>query len=133
MKYLFPIFFILFCACSSKKTTLKHQIDDLIYIKGKSELLHLKNSFLSDSITIHFQQIQYDTLGRKVKETSGNLTKLKTEVIRDTIIQKDTLFISRHIETYQDITQEKKKDNYWKWLVITVCLLFIFIVIKLKI
>lgn len=130
MKYLIPILFILLCACSSKKTTLKHQIDDLLYIKSKSDMLHLKNSFLSDSITIHFKQMEYDTSGKITKETTGNLTKLTTEVIRDTIIQKDTVFISRHTQTHQDITQEKKKSHTWKWGIIVLGLLLIFTLLK---
>lgn len=130
MKYL--ILILLFVSCATKKTTLNRQTAELINVESRLELIHLKNTFLSDSLNISFRQIQYDTAGNVSKETTGNIIKLKTEIVRDTIIQKDTIFITQETEIKEEVRQEKKQESHWKWLIIVVCLGGMFYLLKIK-
>lgn len=124
------IFFIclmVISGCASRKKQLKRYIDNTIMIRQESIITSLKNSHLSENLTIDFRTLEYDTSGHKIKETTGTITKQKEEIKRDSTVQKDTTELS--VITVIDEQIKEKKSRNWQFAIGIVSALLLTIII----
>lgn len=124
------IFFIclmVISGCASRKKQLKRYIDNTIMIRQESIITSLKNSHLSENLTIDFRTLEYDTSGHKIKETTGTITKQKEEIKRDSTVQKDTTELS--VITVIDEQIKEKKSRNWQFAIGIISALLLTIII----
>lgn len=124
------IFFIclmVISGCASRKKQLKRYIDNTIMIRQESIITSLKNSHLSENLTIDFRTLEYDTSGHKIKETTGTITKQKEEIKRDSTVQKDTTESS--VITVIDEQIKEKKSRNWQFAIGIVSALLLTVII----
>ena len=124
------IFFIclmVISGCASRKKQLKRYIDNTIMIRQESIITSLKNSHLSENLTIDFRTLEYDTSEHKIKETTGTITKQKEEIKRDSTVQKDTTVES--VITVIDEQIKEKKSRNWQFAIGIVSALLLTVII----
>lgn len=129
------IFFIclmVISGCASRKKQLKRYIDNTIMIRQESIITSLKNSRLSENLTIGFRTLEYDTSGHKIKETTGTITKQKEEIKRDSTVQKDTTESSVITVIDEQIKEKKSRNWYFAIGMVSALLLTILIYFFLK-
>lgn len=96
-------------------------------IRQESIITSLKNSHLSENLTIDFRTLEYDTSGHKIKETTGTITKQKEEIKRDSTVQKDTTELS--VITVIDEQIKEKKSRNWQFAIGIISALLLTIII----
>lgn len=124
---------LLSCSCASRRTQIKRYVDEILQADRRSVVSCITNSRISDNLTVRFRTIEFDTIGRKVRETAGEVANKREETLRDSIVKRDTIQISSAIKTTEHIRE--KKSRGWHFFVIGIAsalllVLIIYIVIR---
>lgn len=126
-------FILLSCSCASRRTQVKRYVDEILQADRRSVVSCITNSRISDDLTISFRTIEFDTTGRKVRETAGEVTNKREETLRDSIVKRDSIQVSSAIKTTEQV--KEKKSRGWHFFVIGIAsalllVLIIYIVIR---
>lgn len=118
---------LLSCSCASRKTQIKRYVDEVLQASQGSVISCITNSRISDDLTINFRTIEFDTTGRKVRETAGKVTSKREETLRDSIVKRDSTQVSSAIKTTEQV--KEKKSRGWHFFVIGIASALLFVLI----
>ena len=128
MKYLLLAIIILSSSCANRKTMVKRYIDEVVSVKQGSLITALTNSEQAENLTIGFKTIEYDTTGRIVRQTTGEIHRDRLETKKESVVKEDSVITQSVTTTKEEI--KEKKSRSWQFIVkgIAAALLLIFII-----